>query len=79
MERKSGMLFADKLEKATAELTGEKTIKRFEKIPRRKKHTLTYDNGTTFADHQETKRKTKHRYLFRFPLSFVGERMQRKR
>jgi transposase, IS30 family len=67
VERKSGMLFADKLERATAELTKEKTIKRFVKIPRRKKHTLTYDNGTTFADHQETERKTKINIYFAFP------------
>ena len=59
VERKSGILFADKLERATAELTEKKTIKRFEKIPRKKKHTLTYDNGSTFASHQETERKTK--------------------
>jgi len=67
VERKSGMLFADKLEKATSELIGEKTIKRFEKIPRKKKHTLTYDNGTAFADHQETERKIKIDICFAFP------------
>lgn len=67
LERKSGMLFADKLEKATAELTGEKTIKRFKKIPKKKKHTLTYDNGTTFANHQETERKIKMNIYFAFP------------
>jgi transposase, IS30 family len=67
VERKSGMLLADKLERATAELTKEKTVKRFEKIPRKKKHTLTYDNGTTFADHQETERKTKIDIYFAFP------------
>jgi len=67
VERKSGMLFADKLERATAELTEEKTIKRFEKIPRNKKHTLTYDNGTTFASHKETERKTKIDIYFAYP------------
>ncbi|MDF1498054.1 MAG: IS30 family transposase [Patescibacteria group bacterium] len=67
VERKSGMLFADKLEKATAELTREKTIKRFEKIPRKKKYTLTYDNGTTFASHQDTERKIKIGIYFAFP------------
>ena len=67
VERKSGMLFADKLERATAELTEEKTIERFEKIPRKKKHTLTYDNGSTFASHKETERKTKIDIYFAFP------------
>ncbi len=67
VERKSGMLFADKLERATAELTEEKTIKRFKKIPRKKKHTLTYDNGSTFASHKETERKTKIDIYFAYP------------
>ena len=67
VERKSGILFADKLERATAELTEEKTIKRFEKIPRNKKHTLTYDNGSTFASHKETERKTKIDIYFANP------------
>jgi IS30 family transposase len=67
LERKSGMLFADKLERATAELTEEKTIERFKKIPRKKKHTLTYDNGSTFASHKETERKTKIDIYFAHP------------
>ena len=67
LERKSGILFADKLERATAELTEEKTIKRFEKIPRNKKYTLTYDNGSTFASHKETERKTKIDIYFANP------------
>ena len=67
VERKSGMLFADKLERATAELAEEKTIKRFKKIPRKKKRTLTYDNGSTFASHQETERKTKIDIYFAYP------------
>lgn len=67
VERKSGILFADKLERATAGLTEEKTIKRFEKIPRNKKHTLTYDNGSTFASHKETERKTKIDIYFAYP------------
>ena len=67
VERKSEMLFADKLERATAELTEEKTIKRFKKTPKNKKHTLTYDNGSTFATHKETERKTKMDIYFAFP------------
>ena len=49
VERKSGYLMADKLEKATAENTNEKTIARFSKLPKNKKHTITYDNGSTFS------------------------------
>ena len=67
LERKSGILFADKLERATAKLTEEKTIERFKKIPRKKKHTLTYDNGATFTSHKETERKTKIDIYFAHP------------
>lgn len=67
VERKSGILFADKLERATAELTEEKTIERFGKIPTNKKYTLTYDNGSTFASHKETERKTKIDIYFAYP------------
>jgi IS30 family transposase len=57
-ERKSGLILADKLERATAEIAREKTVKRFKKIPRDKKHTITYDNGSTFSEHQDTERQT---------------------
>lgn len=49
VERKSGYLMADKLEKATAENTNEKTVARFSKLPKNKKHTITYDNGNAFS------------------------------
>lgn len=58
VERKSGILFADKLERATAENTKIKTIERFENIPKNKKHTLTYDNGSTFSEHEMTEKIT---------------------
>lgn len=67
VERKSGLLLADKLEYSTAEETKNKTIKRFEKIPRNKKHTTTYDNGTTFSDHEVTERKTGIEIYFAWP------------
>ncbi|PIT89109.1 MAG: hypothetical protein COU27_02055 [Candidatus Levybacteria bacterium CG10_big_fil_rev_8_21_14_0_10_36_7] len=57
-ERKSGLLLADKLEKATAEITKQKTINRFNGVPKKKKQTITYDNGSTFASHRETEEKT---------------------
>lgn len=58
VDRKSGLLLADKLERGTAEITKAKTIKRFEKMPKNKKHTITYDNGATFSGHELTERKT---------------------
>lgn len=57
-ERKSGLLLADRLERATALEAKTKTINRFLKIPKNKKHTITYDNATTFSDHEMTERAT---------------------
>lgn len=57
-ERKSGLLVADKLERATALEAKEKTIKRFLKIAENKKYTITYDNATTFSEHEMTERAT---------------------
>ena len=67
VERKSGILLADKLERATAELTKIKTVERFKKIPKNKKHTITYDNGTTFSEHELTEKKTGLEIFFANP------------
>ena len=58
VERKSGLLLADKLERGTAELTKIKTIERFNTIPENKKYTVTYDNGVTFSEYEMTEKKT---------------------
>lgn len=67
VERKSGLLLADKLECSTAEETKNKTIERFNKIPKSKKHTATYDNGTTFSEHEMTEKKTGIEIYFAWP------------
>jgi len=54
VERVSGYLLADRLVRAFAEKTRWTTIERFEEIPKKKKHTITYDNGSEFAEHQTT-------------------------
>jgi transposase, IS30 family len=54
VERKSGYLLADRLLRAFAEKTRLKTVETFSKIPKKKKHTITYDNGSEFAEHQTT-------------------------
>ena len=58
VERKSGLLLADKLERGTAELTKIKTIERFKTIPKNKKYTVTYDNGATFSEYELIEKKT---------------------
>jgi len=67
VERKSGIIFGDKLEYSTAEETKNKTIKRFNKIPENKKYTLTYDNDTTFSEYELIERKTGVEIFFAHP------------
>lgn len=58
VDRKSGYGMADKLIRGLAELTRQKTQERFSKLPKSKKHTITYDNGSTFSEHDMTERNT---------------------
>lgn len=67
VERRSGYLLADKLERGTAELTRLKTIEVFKNIAKKKKISITYDNGGTFSDHELTERKTGITIYFAYP------------
>ena len=67
VDRKSGLLLADKLEKGLAELTKKKVVERFRNIPRDKRYTITYDNGSTFAEHEMIERETKIDIYFAYP------------
>jgi IS30 family transposase len=67
VERKSGMLLADKLIRGTAELTRKKTIERFKNISKNKKLSITYDNGGTFSEHELTEKKTGITIYFAHP------------
>jgi transposase, IS30 family len=67
VERKSGLLLADKLNRALAETTKQKTIDRFSNVPKNKKHTLTYDNGSEFAEHEMISQGTKMDIYFAYP------------
>lgn len=66
-ERKSGLIVADKLNIVTAEETKRKTVERFKRIPKNKKHTATYDNGSTFAAYELTERETGIAIYFAYP------------
>ena len=57
VDRKSGYGMADKLTRGLAGLTRIKTQERFSKVSENKKHTVTYDNGSTFADHELTEKR----------------------
>ena len=56
VDRKSGLLLADKVERATAEQVRKITTRRFKKIAKKKCHTITYDNGVQFAEHETLER-----------------------
>ncbi len=64
VERKSGYLLADYLAQVSAEIISEKTADRFKKIPKSKRQSITYDNGTEFSFHEITERKTKTTIYF---------------
>ena len=66
-ERKSGLLLADKLDAVTAKETKRKTVARFKNIPKKKKRTVTYDNGSTFSEYELTERETGIVVYFAFP------------
>lgn len=66
-ERKSGYLLADKLENATAEETKKKTVKRFEKLPKKKRLSCTYDNGNTFMEYERTEKDLGIKIYFAHP------------
>ncbi len=67
VERKSGFLIADKLDQSRAELVREITVARFKKLPKKKRHTMTYDNGHEFAAHKMIERDTGMTIYFAFP------------
>lgn len=67
VDRKSGYLLADKLDVVTAEIVRKVTAKRFRSIPREKRHTITYDNGSEFAEHELIERFAKATVYFAYP------------
>ena len=67
VERKSGLLLADKTVENTAVEVEQKTTKRFMNIPRNKKHTITYDNGSEFSTYEYIQRNTKMDVYFAYP------------
>lgn len=55
-ERKSRYFLVDKVDGATAEKVRHITTKRFQKLPRYKRQTITYDNGVQFSEHEALER-----------------------
>lgn len=67
VERKSGYLLGDLFKQKTAELIRKKTVQKFKHIPANKKLTMTYDNGTEFAEYELLARATKLDIYFAYP------------
>lgn len=67
VDRKSGYTFIDYVARANAEAIRETVVKRFTKLPKQKKHTITYDNGTEFSEHEMIGRETKIDIYFAYP------------
>lgn len=66
-ERRTGYLLADKLSVVTAEEVARQITRRFQKIPRKKRHTITYDNGAEFSLHELIERDVKIPVYFSYP------------
>ena len=67
VDRRSGYAYIDYVARATAEAVKEKVIKRFNRLSKQKKHTITYDNGSEFAEYDIIGRETKTDIYFAYP------------
>jgi IS30 family transposase len=67
VDRKSGYLIANRLERALAEKVKITTIAEFSKLSKNKLHTITYDNGCEFAEHETTEMWLKTAIYFAYP------------
>lgn len=67
VDRKSGYLLADKLEKGLAQNTRKRTVERFSGLPKAKKCTITYDNGIEFSEYELIERETKMSVYHAYP------------
>lgn len=68
-ERKSRLVQLEKLEAKTAPLTSKATIKCLLRFPKSSRHTITYDNGTEHADHEEVSQAADIKCFFCDPYS----------
>lgn len=69
IERKSGYLIAVKLPGKQAETLAEQTIAAFNLLPKRLRKTMTYDNGTEFAQFKKIEKATGFAVYFAKPYA----------
>jgi len=66
-ERKSGYILISKIKRRKSELVLKETKRRFKKIPKGKKKTITYDNGSEFAEYEMIEKETGMSVFFANP------------
>lgn len=67
VDRRTGYLIAFLLPKVNTRLLTSLALKHFKKIPRRKKRTITFDNGFEFADWESLEKKSGMIVYFAYP------------
>ena len=67
VDRRSGYLIAYLLPKMRAELLTSLGVAKFARIPKAKRRTITFDNGTEFSDWERFEKKTKMTVYFAYP------------
>lgn len=67
VDRKSGKVRFDKLTEGTAQEVRQKTATQMNRDPKKKRHTITYDNGTVFASHELIEHDTQMDVYFANP------------
>lgn len=67
VDRRTGYLIAFLLPKMNAELLTSLALKHFQLIPKKKRKTITFDNGTEFSDWENMEKKSGMTIYFAYP------------
>ncbi|OGM90898.1 hypothetical protein A2755_01690 [Candidatus Wolfebacteria bacterium RIFCSPHIGHO2_01_FULL_48_22] len=67
VERRSGYLVAFLLPKMRARLLSSLALERFRRVPKKKRRTLTLDNGSEFADWERIEMQSGMKVYFAYP------------
>ncbi|MFH0830596.1 MAG: IS30 family transposase [Parcubacteria group bacterium] len=67
VDRRSGYLIAFLLPRLNAQLLTRLALERLRRVPRKKRKTLTLDNGTEFSDHERLEKKSGMTIYFAYP------------
>lgn len=70
VDRRTGYLIAFLLPKMNAKLVTSLALKHFRKIPKRKRLTVTLDNGIEFADWETLEKRSRMMIYFAYPYHF---------